>query len=696
MTGISTHLHAALKKINRSGAFCVTGSESAPLPGLEVNGLGPVSFPLNVESARIMIACCRQAPYGKGSLTILDTRVRQVATLVIVLPSAFTGGELVVRHDGQERVVDFSQDSAFQTQFAAFYADCEHEIRPLRTGHRVCLVYNLTLAKSKKKVSAPRTSEHVEEVARVLRGWTNDDGSPHKLVVPLEHQYTPDGLTWGTLKGVDRVKAAVLHQAANLADCRAYLALLTFWESASVEEVDHWSSRRQRGHHHDPGAKSDDYEIIETIDSSLTLAHWSDVDGGKPSLGEMGVEEDEVVPAGSLTRVQPEQDVSGYTGNEGLTMERWYRHAAIVVWPKAHEFEVLCDCGSTVAIAELQRHIGKGKPDASTRASGIAFARTILALCTTHCETKDANRLLTSLVALDDPELVRVFLRDVVTPNRSVQPGDELRTVLDRHGWMSFEPELATVFQATSSSTLERNVALLAMLGQPKRNKADAERRVVCGRLAEIVVSRIEAIDKAADATHDWRLRDVNRSAVLVGLCQALLTTSQDIVLLRLIRHSLKDAKSYPLSVHIQALTQLQPCFRSQLKQHREVVAEWVAAVRAQLEGLTAAEPQTPTDFRREASVSCQCAECKELKRFLQDPTEPVHRFRVVQEKRTHLEDGIRRGACDVKCQTERVGSPHTLVCTKTTASFEARLKKYHEDSQHLETVRVIERSLPK
>src|SRR5436190_6430198 len=61
---------------------------------------------------------------------------RMVATLVVVLPSSYEGGELVVRHDGQEQTIDFSgpDAGAFHIHFAAFYADCEHEIRPLRKG----------------------------------------------------------------------------------------------------------------------------------------------------------------------------------------------------------------------------------------------------------------------------------------------------------------------------------------------------------------------------------------------------------------------------------------------------------------------------------------------------------------------------------------------------------------------------------
>jgi len=38
-----------------------------------------------------------------------------VATLVIALPSAHEGGELVVRHEGREEIADFGPKSQSQT-----------------------------------------------------------------------------------------------------------------------------------------------------------------------------------------------------------------------------------------------------------------------------------------------------------------------------------------------------------------------------------------------------------------------------------------------------------------------------------------------------------------------------------------------------------------------------------------------------
>ena len=219
---VTQRLLAVLEKIDRPGTFCVWGTLGAVLPGLEVEGMGSIGLPLTATQARALRRRCEQAPYGKGTETLMSTRVRRVwrlapsrfaltnpawpaflgaavarvqgelglerqrltahlhdlllyeegcffkphrdgekrdrmvASLVINLPAAHDGGELVVRHEGQEQIVDSSgPESRHQIQFAAFYADCEHEVKPLRSGHRLSLVYDLALAKSRAPLGAP-------------------------------------------------------------------------------------------------------------------------------------------------------------------------------------------------------------------------------------------------------------------------------------------------------------------------------------------------------------------------------------------------------------------------------------------------------------------------------------------------------------------------------------------------------------
>ena len=67
-------------------------------------------------------------------------------SLVVCLPTQFTGGELVTRHKGQEIRFDWSstpQSPKKKVSWAAFFSDVEHEVLPVTDGHRITLTYNL-------------------------------------------------------------------------------------------------------------------------------------------------------------------------------------------------------------------------------------------------------------------------------------------------------------------------------------------------------------------------------------------------------------------------------------------------------------------------------------------------------------------------------------------------------------------------
>jgi hypothetical protein len=50
-----------------------------------------------------------------------------------------------VRHREQEFNFDWSSAAKSTIQWAAFYSDCEHEIKTITKGHRITLTYNLHL-----------------------------------------------------------------------------------------------------------------------------------------------------------------------------------------------------------------------------------------------------------------------------------------------------------------------------------------------------------------------------------------------------------------------------------------------------------------------------------------------------------------------------------------------------------------------
>src|SRR5262249_49850893 len=76
--------------------------------------------------------------------------------------------------------------------------------------------------------------------------------------------------------------------------------------------------------------------------------------------------------------------------------------------------------------------------------------------------------------------------------------------------------------------------------------------------------------------------------------------------------------------------------------------------------------------------------DCRMLSRFLRDPEQRVGRFPLRKERRRHLHQQIDQHQCDCTHVTERKGSPQTLVCTKTQASYERRKKQFAVDTKLL------------
>ena len=58
-------------------------------------------------------------------------------------------------------------------------------------GYRLCLVYNLTLGKSKKSISAPRIAEHIEE--KIVRSSANGPKTTRQEKLGIQHRPSVHG-----------------------------------------------------------------------------------------------------------------------------------------------------------------------------------------------------------------------------------------------------------------------------------------------------------------------------------------------------------------------------------------------------------------------------------------------------------------------------------------------------------------------
>src|SRR5665213_93323 len=639
---------------------------------------------------------------------------RMVATLVVVLPSKFEGGELVVRHEGQEQTVDFAgADSQFQIGYAAFYADCEHEVRPLKSGHRLCLIYNLALAKANKPPKAPRRAEHVAKITDILREWKNDAGAPRKLAVTLGHQYTQDGLAWDALKGVDRARASILAEAAGKAGCMAQLALLTLWESGGTEDGDYSPrgyGRRWQSEPREPGTRN----MSEIYDTSLTAEHWRGPAGDRPPFGKLPVERYEIVPPESLMQTTPEEQYEGYTGNEGMTLERWYRHGAVFLWPRERHLEILCQAGSPQTLPTLGRMIAEWKKADGQEAHAlkeecVKFAGMIMATWpavefrtrrwSQERDDPDGSQRdpISCLRKLDDPELLRSYLREVLGRDASLELDKSVAKSIVRHGWTACRADLLSLLKTTSRETLERNIRLLeqfcaAQASAPMTQKPDAIE--TCRKAAKAAVTALLDIDVKGDS-NDWRAAELNRPAILAALTRALLLAELDEMLAQVIEHVGKFAARYPLrSAQLPALAELTRWLKENLNHCPAALSQWVVRCRDELAVLSSIAPPPPADFRRDADIECKCIDCAELKRFLLDPPEELHGFQMAETRRKHLRDSINDNGFDLTCKTDKNRRPFNLVCAKNTKSYDRKLSQYHEDLEQFAAMRSLEKLL--
>src|SRR6266487_361972 len=239
-----------------------------------------------------------------------------VGTLVVTLPSSYTGGELMVGHNEEWKAYRGLNTAL---SLVAFYADCRHEVLKVQSGYRITLTYNLLLHGD---TSRPQGDEGtVAELADLLRehfstpvpryygGPATDP--PNPPLYPLHPQYTPRGLSWRRLKGADASRVTLLRTAAGKAGCEAVLALADIKTTHSAFPADEGYGYRRRWDDADDEDDYDEddgndtrYEIQELIDSEVTLTHWTGPDGTRleeTSLFADGTEVCASTPSGDLT-----------------------------------------------------------------------------------------------------------------------------------------------------------------------------------------------------------------------------------------------------------------------------------------------------------------------------------------------------------------------------------------------------------
>jgi hypothetical protein len=615
------------------------------------------------------------------------------ATLIIVLPAIYTGGALLIRHRDREARLELSCPEPSQVAFAAFYADCVHEVLPITSGYRLALIYNLRRQGRGQVPKPPNYDTEQTRVTALLRQWSAgkdapEDDSPDKLLYPLEHAYTPAELAFDALKGADAAVAAVLVAATSAADCDLHLALVSITESGSAEHLGYDGSRR-RGWSDDED--EEDFEVGEVDERSETLSDWRRPDGSQPPLEDVPFLEDELCPPDALADLEPdEQSFHEATGNEGASFERTYRRAALVLWPRARRLAVLNQAGLAATLPYLGALIGRwtqsGEGPASLlwreahelsghmlrtwpRQAGWSPGRSEAG--------SDATRLLTLLSQLEDTARIDAFL-DILAAG-AYNKGDN-----------------AAIVQAAGLLPPERAAAVIEhLIANHAATHLSACGDLLARSVAARVAGRAADLSRAATALVEALPGDPARTPQRAPWSRALsvepgflvdLVTALGQIDAALADWATDCVLAWPQTYEPDAV--LVPAVLGLTGPAAPQAATAVQRLRtAALEHLRIriAEPlEPPHDWARASAIACACAHCRDLSRFLADPERPTWTFKAPETGRRHVEESIRRSGCDLDLVTDRRGRPYSLVCTKNQASYERRAHQRQQDLAHL------------
>ena len=656
-------------------------------------------------------------------------------TLIIALPSAHEGGVLHIRHGGREVVVDFSGKAHWRDfQFAALFADCEHEVKPVRSGHRCCLVYNLKLQKGNPSSLNRPLDVQTKALVPPLRPLAEERSEGISAVL-LEHSYTEANFSQRNLKGNDASRARALLAAADELGLVAHLGLVTYHQMGELEGVDFsYRSHRYRRSFDDDDDDDDDGDVEgemgEVYEESLTVGHWRDAKDKPAKLGTYSLKMEDLIAGEAIDARGPdEKESEGYTGNAGCTMDYWYHRAAVVWWRREDHERILCDQNLSGACRELFSLAGK-----KGKAGAEAFQRLARAVvdcfpeALPHLSAWSRSDFVAS--ACDDED---DFFEEDDGVDGSPDPDEEAFTLAlasfataGARGWLEsmiarvppaafclcrsdlwrrlFKAFGSAPFETVLDSLIDEGAenyrGLLFTLLEVARHAPDES------ALAQRLLSHLVRITPKAPKQNWEPQRDpvppgdsdearalLLASPLLSGvkerdLALDFLRADRSLAYVRAILGPLlleKGAIAGPKregSVHRELLTFAIDSLGDEISRELKPYPDWTRPCPPP------GKPQPISHWSSDRFTTPGLLE--ELARFMADPAERSHDFKRAQHDRSRVEDFIKANLLDLDWTTIKVGTPHTLRVTKNDSSYRHAVAMRKKDKTLLAKLRVL------
>lgn len=586
-----------------------------------------------------------------------------LATLVILLPSAFTGGELVIDQHGDRKIVGYSEDVPKSLTFIAFYSDCYHEVKEVESGYRLALTYTLFYRPNSKMLEAHRNVKLEKAVQSYFsqtpeRDRDNIAPDPKWLIYLLDHEYTRNSLDWPQLRGLDRERIGELLACADHLGLTAHLALADIHETWSTEGDD-W---RWRGRKHwrddededDSDKEPEDYRLTELIEDEIVLRHWIDRSGQRFEERDKFVSKEMVCWTKAVDQFKPfKSEHEGYMGNYGNTLDRWYHRAAIILWKNEFNLISLFQCDKTEALRAMSGILK------NSLSQGQQTIREILPYLPERMyRFVDPAVVMEFAILVQDQELATTLVKTVGFGSLAEKYLPILTRLMEAYGEDWLIPILNFWRNSREWDDHESIMKdLSGLVSHLSRHYKKISLWVLQDQVSHLIRDDLSLERHSSQKLVRQQLpRKLQTVEILLKACRL----GGEITLHgKLVDHILKQQIVYPEVELVKLFIALD----------KEVYAPVLSKLGERLKKQMS-DPRKDGDWSIREIVPHECSDCQYLKNFLLSPSTQKLVWPMAKDRRSHIHGIIDAMDIPVTHETLHTGSPHKLVLTKTPDLF--------------------------
>lgn len=602
--------------------------------------------------------------YEKGDffLSHKDTEKEKgmFGTLIVAMPSRHTGGELLVEFEGQKKSIQFDLPcSEGQIPYAAFYADCNHEVKPIESGYRLVLVYNLIQLKSGETISADSLNRYVSELKSILIEEKDQTLGKPKIII-LGHQYTPENFSYEQLKLNDRAKANALLRAAKEAGFYSNLCLITSCVNGMPEDDDYYG---------------DDYseEMGEVFDSSVMIEKW--LETSNPALGDLFLTEEDLLTSFKIDEDEPLfKESEGYMGNYGPELTYWYHYGAIVLWSKEQHRSLLDGQNISTQLHWLDFY-NRNKVGLSDIEQAICNDILDRLISNDTIVNDDITNVIAEwFISENDKTTFESVGCILLDKNFSEIKEDYWGKLLDTYGISAIEIFFTNLYKSIDRDKFSQ---LLRILLYQKNN---TDFRAIIENSIEVLPDLL-----AASMEDEKKIKQPINGPDLLNVISIELTFPQNEEWGQAITDLLFSERNrkYVNEVLVKTLIEL-PVTSPLTKRLSQ-------SCQNELQNRVDNKPQPFTDWAREIPKSIKYKDqWSILEDFMKSPTIPVFDYKIAMVKRALMEEAIRSAKVDLEMETIKTSSPHTLRIRKNQKSYEIKMKCWEEDKMLLKKLQEL------